>query len=78
MLNMYLELSFFVMMIFSSIIGWEFIIADAPKLTRIWGIVVAACLIFLAWPIMLGRLTSPRYIKEYVARCSARKEQHDV
>jgi hypothetical protein len=38
---------------------------------------VAACLIFFAWPIMLGRLTSPRYVKEYVARCCSKGATHE-
>jgi hypothetical protein len=66
----YIEISFFITVVFSSIIAWEFIVANAPTSTRVWGIIMAALLTFLAWPIMLTRLTSPRYIKEYVARCS--------
>lgn len=70
MLAAYIELSLFITLVFSSIIAWEFIVANAPTSTRVWGIIIAAAFTFLAWPIMLGRLTSPRYIKEYVARCS--------
>ena len=68
----YIEISFFVTYIFSSIIAWEFVVADAPTSTKFWGIVMAALLTFLAWPIMLTRLTSPRYVKEYVARCCSK------
>lgn len=68
----YIEISFFVTVVFSSIIAWEFIVANAPTSTRVWGIIIAAALTFLAWPIMLTRLTSPRYVKEYVAKCCSK------
>lgn len=68
----YIEISFFITVVFSSIIAWEFIVADAPTSIRVWGIIMAAILTFLAWPIMLTRLTSPRYVKEYVARCCSK------
>ena len=68
----YIEMSFFVTVVFSSIIAWEFIVANAPTSTRVWGIIMAALLTFFAWPIMLTRLTSPRYVKEYVARCCSK------
>lgn len=77
MFTAYIELSFFVTLMFSSIVAWEFIVANAPLATRFWGVLVVALLTFLVWPIMLTRLSSPRYVKEYVAKCCSKGAYHE-